>query len=558
MPHWLWYLVGVLALLGTTWVTVYIPYLSKRVVDGFFQFREANSIQETIYLIIGLGFLQMIIRALSRLFLFWPGRQIETEIKDHYFAHFLDLPLPFFQKRTLGDLVSRLANDVAQLRAFFAFGVLQVVNFLFLFSFAIYNMWRVNPVLTILSLAPLFCMIAVAKLASPLFHKYSKLQQSTLGDLTHSVTEAYRHVDIVQANDAVESFVRRIARSVQDVYDANIKLVMVRTFTFPLSTFFTGLSYLAILFYGGREIIQNKLTVGDILAFNIYIALLSFPLTAIGIILALYQRARSAGERLNELEEIEKEKSVLEKEGTKSQLGESGPLLSVRNLTFTYERERLPVLRDLSFDLQEGEFLGISGPIGTGKSTLLHLLTRLYDPPPGTIFFRGQDILEIPLGNLRESLGLVFQTPFIFSGSIAENLAMGRDVSGVELEDSLRRAQILPEIQRMDEGLETLVGEKGVRLSGGQKQRIALARQFLRKPPVLLLDDVAAAVDQETEKRLVDELRKMGSSVILVSHRPISLHACNKFLILKKGEGKIEGGEETVAPLEKEKNATSK
>jgi len=531
-PHWRWYGLGVVFLLITTWITVSIPRFSKIVVNALLGEHAYSVVLQLVLLIIGLGLLQIVIRSLSRLLLFWPGRKIESEIKNYYFDHFLELPLLFFQKNPLGDLISRLANDVTQIRACFAFGVLQVANLLFLFSFAVYNMLQVSVSLSLATFVPLLSIIIIARLGAPRIHKYSKIGQTKLGELTNRLTEAFLHVDIVQANDAVDSFVKRAALKGEDVYRANIRLAIIRTVMFPLATLFTGLSYLVVLYYGGMEVIRGHLSVGDILAFNIYVAMLSFPLTALGIIIALLERARSSSERLVELERFEKEKTFECVPALATQ-----KLLSVRNLNFSYGDQRAAVLHNVSFDLEQGSKLGITGPIGSSKTTLLSLLARLYDAPEDTILFKGEDILSIAPQKLRESIGLCLQTAYFFSASIRENLLLGFDegVSEDRLKESARKAHILDEIEALEHSWDTLVGERGVRLSGGQKQRLALARLFLRDSELVLLDDVTAAVDQSTEQRLLRELRTLQSSLILVSHRPAALRICDEVLLMVEG-----------------------
>lgn len=560
LPHWRWYFAGVVSLAFTTWISVSIPRFSKYAVNGLLEFHPYSVVLKWVLLIIGLGILQILIRSLSRLFLFWPGRKVESELKNFYFDHFLELPLPFFQKHPQGDLISRLANDVSQIRACFAFAVLQVVNLLFLFTFAVYSMLQVSVSLTLLTLSPLLCIILVARIGAPQVHKYFKLGQIKLGDLTNRLTETFLHVDIIQTNDALKSFVDRAAEKVDEVYKANIKLVFIRTVIFPLTTLFTGLSYLVVLYYGGGEVIRNTLTVGDILAFNIYVAMLSFPLTALGIIIALVQRARASSERLVELETFEKEKIIASSESIKPK-----PLLSVQNLNFSFGSLRGPVLQDINFEVQAGAKLGITGPIGSAKTTLLSLITRLYDPSEGTIFYKGQDILTLAPQDLRTEIGLCLQGAYLFSASVRENLCVGlKDtVSDTELEEAARKAQILKEIESLEHKWETKVGERGVRLSGGQKQRLALARAFLRDHELLLLDDVTAAVDQSTEQRLLAEIKKLQASLILVSHRPSALRLCDEVLVLVQGRILARGPYDTLVDqhpqlfvdLEKESHA---
>lgn len=541
-PLWRWYFFGVIFLLLTTWTTVSIPRFSKQVVNAFLGHESENFILKLILTIISLGVLQILIRSLSRWLLFWPGRKVESDLKNYYFDHFLKLPLPFFHKFPQGDLISRLANDVTQIRVCFAFAVLQAANLVFLFSFAVYNMLQVSVHLTLITLVPLLLIIVVARISAPQVLKHSKMSQIKLGDLSNRLTETFLHIGIIQTNDSVESFLARAREKMQEVYQANVKLALVRTIMFPIATLFTGMSFLIVLYYGGMEIIHNKLSVGDILAFNIYIALLSFPLTAMGIIIAIVQRARSSCERLVELEVHKYENTrqdvwTEQKTPWKHPNGELFPtLLKVKNLSFAYGTE--PVLKDISFEIFHQEKIGITGPIGSGKSTLLSLLTRLYEAAPSSIFFKGEDIQNFDPQYLRRKIGLCLQTPYFFSSSVYDNLTLGLDkeITFQSLEDSAAKAQILTEIRQLEQGWDTLVGERGVRLSGGQKQRLALSRLLLRKSELLLLDDITAAVDQTTELRLLSEIEKLSVSMIIVTHRPTALRLCKEVLLLDKGK----------------------
>lgn len=572
LPLWRWYLFGSVMLAAVNFINLEVPQLAKRIVNGLVAPSaapgEVAGYRETALLIVALGLLIILIRGLSRIGIFWPGRRLESDTKSFYFAHVLRLPERFFGEHGMGDLISRLANDVGQLRAFYAFGLLQVLNVAFLSVMTIAQMVAVHARLTALALGPLFLMVLLTRLSMPRMHRASKANQEALGALTNRVTEAFVNVHVIQANAAEASFLERAKAPNEDVYKSNMQLVFVRTLVFPLMNCLAGLSQLAVLAYGGYEVVHQRLTVGDILSFNVYIGLLTFPLTALGIILALYQRAKTAVERLGQLE-------VEAPEGPRAAAVAATPavaqsLLAMRGVHFSYPRAVVAAARaaspaprgatpgasgslaaaalpetgspfqlgPLDLQLAEGGRLGLFGPIGCGKSTIMHLVTRLYDPPAGTVFWQGKDVLTLHPHELRKEIAYALQTVHLFSDTIRANLTFGlaEDTPLERLELACAQAQILDEIRGFPQGWDTPIGEKGLRLSGGQKQRLALARLFLRDARLYLLDDVLSAVDHATERKLVDELERPGRALIIASHRGSALRRCDEILVLDKGK----------------------
>lgn len=540
LPYLGWYLLGCAALAGTTWITITVPHLSKQVINSLVENDAPSGRSELVPLALTialLGMTLMLVRALSRMFFFWPGRKIEADLKNHYFVRLMSFPLTFYQNHSNGDLISRMANDVAQIRVFFAFGSMQILNFCFLVSLAVYKMWSVNPSLTLAALAPLGLLLVVTRMTSPWLHRYAREQTATLGDLTKTVTEALANVHVIQSNNAEKAFVTKIAEKSQQSFLANVRLSGVRTLIFPLSSLFAAFSYLIVLHVGGYEVIHHNLSIGDILAFNIYIGLLSFPLTALGYVLGLWQRAKVAAIRLRELD---LESLETDDPAASSEVITTTSVIDIRNLSFTYRgsEHRGKALDGVSFNLEPGKMVGIVGPVGSGKSTLFQLITRLYDPPPGTIFYRGRDILTMKPQALRSHIAYATQTPYLFSDTIAGNLALGlkQPPSLTSMEQGTRKSQVLGEIESFSEQWSTPIGEKGIRLSGGQKQRLALARLFLRSPEVFLLDDITASVDFATEKSILEEVRRLNVSLLIVSHRKYMLKMCDELLLLKDGK----------------------
>ncbi len=534
---WPWYLSGAFFLIVTNIITLEIPQLAKRIVNALQAPIDAASSEDLSKLAIGialLGFGQIIVRSTSRILIFWPGRRLEASSKSFLFARALHLPQTFFDKFGMGDLISRLSNDLGQLRIFFAFAVLQVLNLCFIAIFTLYKMFSVHALLTTAALVPILFMLVTARFIMPKLQRFTKMNQEALGFLTNRVTESFTNIHIIQSNAAEASFRALIERENDKVYATDTKVLVLRTLFFPLMSCLTGLAQLIVLFYGGQLVIGKELTIGDILAFNIYLSYLAFPLTSIGIVLAIYQRSKSALERLDPIfdEPAERDLDAAPTAATES-------LVSFDKLSFRYpsQGEEHRALQDVSFQLKEGEMLGLCGPVGGGKSTLFQLLTRIYDPPRGSIRLRGVDILGLHPDELRQRFAYAQQRVHLFSASIQENLGLGMDPkpSQKQLEEAAAAAQLLAEIEAFPQGWDTEVGEKGLRLSGGQKQRLALARVFLRRPQLLLLDDVLSAVDNITETRLLQELRQRRVSMLISSHRSSVLELCDRVIYLEDG-----------------------
>jgi ATP-binding cassette subfamily B protein len=538
---WPWYLGGTFFLAITNIISLEIPQLAKEVVNAL----QAHTGEDDGHLarvalaIIALGLTQIIVRSFSRILIFWPGRKLEASSKSYLFARALQLPQTFYDRFGMGDLISRLSNDLGQLRIFYAFAVLQVLNLVFISVFTLYKMLSVHQQLTLVALSPILIMLVITRYVMPRLQKFTRRNQEAIGALTNRVTESFTNIHVIQSNAAAPSFQRLIETENQKVFETDMKVLFLRTLFFPLISSMTGLAQLIVLFLGGTLVVRGELTVGDILAFNIYLSYMAFPLTSIGIILSIYQRSKTALERLEPLF-VEPEEGP---RATTTRLRADAPVLEMKDLNFQYPGTQNQALRDLSFQVKSGEMVGICGPVGSGKSTLFQVLTRLYDPPDGTVFYRGQDINQLSPDQIRTEIGYGMQRVHLFSASIRENLGFGMDPkpSQAQLDAAARSAQIDREIASFVDGWETQIGEKGIRLSGGQKQRLALARLFLRHSPLLLLDDVLSAVDNITEARLIRELRKREGTMLICSHRSSVLHLCDRVLLLKDGHLVDEG-----------------
>jgi ATP-binding cassette, subfamily B, multidrug efflux pump len=556
--EWRWYILGIVAMAITNIITLKIPQFAKQIVD-LYGIASPSKLESIALLIIALGFLQIAVRTLSRLFIFWPARKVETSSKSYLFARLMVLPQSFFQSHGMGDLVSRISNDLTHIRVFFGFCVLQLLNLIFLMTFTITQMMSTHMELSLFALSPLVLLIIVLKITLPIMHKYSLENQTIIGNLTNRATETFVNIHAVKANGSENSFWKRLTRENQKVYESNIRLSLVRQIVFPIIGLLTSLSQVIVVGYGGYQAYLGHITAGDIMAFNIYITYMAFPLAAFGIIISATQRATTALQRLRVIEQSPPESPLIKSKLFTStvtqkleEFAQNMPLrtpinppfsIEIKNLNFAFppqdeKQVESPFgLRDININIPPGIKLGIWGPVGSGKSTLLNLLTGMIAPPSKAIFINGYDISEICPQDLRQLIGYAQQQVHLFSDTITRNVTfgLGNDFAPEDIKRAIELSCLNEEIERLPKKLETTIGERGVRLSGGQRQRLSLARLFIRNAPVMILDDVLSSVDQTTERKLIQNLSTLQNSLIIVSHRLDILDTCDQVLVLKDG-----------------------
>lgn len=537
-PLWRWYTIGTIFLALTNLITLWIPQLAKDIINALSNMGNDHDMASVALGIIALGVGQIICRSLSRILIFWPGRRIEETSKSYLFAKTMALPEVFFNKFGMGDLISRLSNDLGQVRVFFAFAILQLLNLVFMLVFTISMMFTIHPTLTAICLIPILVMIGLTRFIMPTLAKFSRESQEAVGRLTNRVTESFTNIHILKANGAERAFQSRAEVENNAVFESNMKVITFRTLFFPLLTSLTGISQLIVIGYGGFQIIETKLTVGDILAFNIYLGYLAFPLTSIGIVLSIYQRSKTALHRISPIVTCNAENAdVPDVPPIEDQ---TKPILSIKDLSFSFasEANTTTALKHINLELKKGDMIGICGPVGSGKSTLFNLIVRLYNPPKASVFLNGVDINDLQTQAIRQKIAYGLQEIHMFSDTIAGNLAFGlqEPPSQEAMEEACKKAQIYDEIMRFPAAWQTQIGEKGVRLSGGQKQRLALARIFLRQPEIYIFDDVFSAVDNQTEARLVDYLKGINATILVSSHRSSILNVCDEVIYLNEGK----------------------
>ncbi len=561
--HWRWYLAGILALVVTNYITLKIPALAKIIVNMLDQAQPLTGAKDIALLMVGLGFLLIVVRSLSRVLIFWPGRKIESDTKFALIERLLYLPTMVFARFSLGDLISRLSNDAGQLRVLYAFAFLQLANLIFLAIFTISQMTSVHLGLTIAALSPLLLMVVISRYFMPKMHFYSRKNQIALGDLTSVVSETFVHPHVIQSNNAEASFLERIKIKNQDVFDSDMKLIMIRNFIFPLMAALSGVCEVVVLFYGGKLIIGKHLSIGDILAFNVYISFLSWPLTSIGVILGVIQRAKAAIERIDVilLAPLRKTKASLDQGNLNYNAPQAQVVFELKDLVFRYPESQGPkereafILQVAELKIRKGEKIGISGSVGSGKTSFFHLLAALLEPESGSLRYFGQEMSFLPADMIREKIIYVPQTSHLFSDTVFQNITMANPaLDADDVRNLAKICQVEEDIQHFPEGYETQIGERGIRLSGGQKQRLALARSFAKaeksmpsEDNILLIDDALSAVDEHTEREILDAVFHRFSTVILSSHRHSALSRCQRWFLFEGGKVREVGLEDLLA-----------
>ena len=480
---------------------------------------------------------------LMRRVIIGASREIEYDMRNDFLAHLETLPLSYFQTHRTGDLMSRATNDLNAVRMMVGPAVMYATSTGLTFIVALTRMVAIDARLTLWSLLPLpFVSICVKYFGSAIHRRFERIQ-AQLSEISAVVQEALAGVRVVRAYRQEESELERFRVANQEYLDQNRKLIVLQGFFFPSMSFFLGLGALVVLWLGSREVIGGRITLGEFVAFNAYLAMLSWPMIAFGWVTNMLQRGMASWKRM--LEVLETEPTIRDGQAAASAQAQHLAIrgeIEFRDLTFAYGSQ--PVLSHLSAHIEAGQTVAFVGTTGSGKSTLINLLTRLHDPPVGTVFVDGIDVRALPLSVLRGAIGCVPQEPFLFSDTLADNVAFGLDVQPMAAEERMRRVIEAAGVARLDKdvadfpkGFDTMVGERGITLSGGQKQRTAIARAVAMDPPILILDDALSAVDTYTEEEILGRLRVVmrQRTSILISHRISTVHDADRIFVLQAG-----------------------
>ncbi len=525
------YLAGFGSMLASTGLFLAMPGIVRRAIEQLGAGVTHERLFRLAALIVFLAVGDAVALFFTRRILIGASRHIEYEMRQDLFEHLLRLPAPWYRKNRVGDLMSRAVNDLAAVRMMLGPGIMQAANTLFVGVAAIALMLMVSPVLTGVALAVLPVVAVATKVMGQATHRRFTKIQEFFSEISAEAQENFSGARLVRAFARERSEEARFDTKNREFKRRNLGLARLNALYFPLLQLLVGLGFALTLWAGGRLILAGELTVARYVEFNLYMTELIWPAMALGWVVNLWQRGGASWNRMIDIWEA----PPLPRENDRDP-AVSGDI-EFRSLDFSYGEGRR-VLRDVSFRVPEGRVVAVVGRTGAGKSTLLNLLLRVDDPPPGTVFIGGRDVRTIPLPALRKSVGVVSQETFLFSDTLAANVAFGKPAAGrKEVEHAVEAAGLAPDVARFPKGLDTVVGERGITLSGGQKQRTALARALVLDAPVLLLDDAFSSVDTETEARILKGLKAAarGRTVFLVSHRLSTLRNADLVVVLEGG-----------------------
>ncbi|MGC6419142.1 MAG: ABC transporter ATP-binding protein [Bradymonadia bacterium] len=540
-PHryrW-WYALGLICLIATNLLTVAIPTFIQYAIDGIAETNpEGLSPMGWAGIMLLAGCSIMVVRTLSRTLFFNPGRAVEFYVKSDIFRKLLGQSRAYFDKMATGDIISRGTNDANAMRALIGFGSLQLFNVTFIVLLTTGRMLQLSPQLALLCVVPLFGGALVMRWAVIKLWSLQAEALAQLSMLSERILETYAGVSLIQAHNAFSGAHQRFDKENSKLLDLAERMLSIRTWLLPVVGVAGQLCVVVVLYYGGRDVIAGQLTLGQLTAFITYITVLSGGLRSLGFLIGAFQRGQVGLGRIYEVLDapIDRAEGKTDCPTPNAQ----GHDVKVTQLSFTYPKANQPSLQDITFDVKAGSTLGLFGPTGSGKSTLLRILARTYDPPEGQAFLSGVDINTIRVESYWKDVVLVPQEPFLFSQTIRDNIALrsyGDSVEDGRLMDALADAQLSDEVDALADGLETVVGERGVTLSGGQRQRTALARAFYRPFQMLILDDVMSAVDHATESALINAVyrRVDGRTAIMASHRISVLAQADHIIVLDEG-----------------------
>lgn len=494
---------------------------------------KAELIKNILY-IIGAAIIGGVFTFLMRQTLINVSRYVEYDLKNEVYQQYQRLSLNFYKSNRTGDLMNRISEDVGKVREYVGPAIMYSINTLTLFVIALFLMFKEAPMLTLYTVIPLPILSYFIYILSKKIHKKSTIVQVWLSKLSTYSQETFSGISVIKSYGIEPQINADFETLSLENRQKNLDLVKVQALFFPLMIFLIGLSNIIVIYIGGVQYMNGEIkSLGVIAKFIIYVNMLTWPVATVGWVTSVIQRAEASQKRINEF--LKQEPDIKNKVTTHSEIEGN---IEFKNVTFTYPDTNIQALKNVSFEINKGETLAILGKTGSGKSTILDLIGRLYDVQEGQINIDGVQIDQLNLNDLRHSIGYVPQEAFLFSDTIKNNIMFGKeDASEEDVIAAAKNADVHKNIKKFTNGYDTILGERGVTLSGGQKQRISIARAIIKEPQILLFDDCLSAVDTETEEKILRNLVRVteGKTTIIVSHRVSSAKNADKIIVLEDG-----------------------
>lgn len=556
-------LLGILCVVLTNVAAVYVPVFVRQGLDeAVFQSHFAAAVGGDVFLqkititalvfgiaIILVSVIRGVFMFLMRQFIVVVSRHIEYDLKNDIYSHYQALGTGFYRRNFTGDMMARIGEDVSNVRMYVGPAVMYFVNIVFVFITVLFQMFSVNPYLSLFVLLPMPLLSFSIYKVSKLINRRTTDIQSQLSAITTFTQETFAGIRVLKSFGAEDNFKQAFEKEGIEYRRRNLKLALVNSLFFPLMLLLIGLSSLLVLYLGGLEAAKGNFTTGNIAEFMIYLNMLIWPVASLGWTTALVQKASASQKRINEFLN-----TAPETENSGKEPFHFNESIEFRNLTFTYENARVPALENLSLKIEKGKILGITGRTGSGKSTIAQLLMRQYPVQKGSLLLDGKEYDDIDLRDFRKHVAYVPQDVFLFSETIAGNIAFGAETDAVPMdrvEHAANLSGLTKDLGTLPNGLNTMLGERGVTLSGGQKQRVSIARAVLRNAELYVFDDCLSAVDAATEMQIIRNFASTlkGKTAVLISHRVAPLAVADHIVVLSQGRICEQGTKEELIAL---------
>jgi len=520
-----------------------------RLFDGFDRQEIVHEVFSSSLLFFGT--LVLILALLRGLFLFFMrqtiilmSRHIEYDLKNEIYAHYQELSMSFYRRNDTGDLMNRVTEDVSRVRMYVGPAIMYSLNTIVLFILIIVSMVNVSVKLAFFSLLPLPLMAVIIYYVHSMINTRSEQIQKQLSRLSGFAQENFSGIRVIKSYGREDDIRERFAEESEEYKKTSLALVQVQAIFYPVLLLLIGISTIVTIYIGGLEVMDGSISAGNIAEFVVYVNQLMFPVMSLGWVTSLIQRAAASQKRINEF--LQTQSDIASKTSSPMQIKGK---IEFRNVTFVYPDTGIKALDNVSLTIEPGQFVAIAGRTGSGKSTIANLIMRMYDPTEGSISIDGVPLPHVDLKQYRSKLGFVPQEVFLFSDTIANNIAFGEASTEMpKVRQAAKDAAVYANIMKFEHNFETLVGERGVTLSGGQKQRVSIARALIKSPQILVMDDCLSAIDTKTEEEILRNLgtNLQGKTSILISHRVSTIKNADKILVFDKGQIVEQGNHEEL------------